>query len=90
MSNRTRNLHAWKTRTADGRKREVRAQLFGAKWSLISRYSDEEEWTTEVQPLLDDLAELEAILFRKYQRKHAAWEHVLGVRKLIEARTSND
>jgi len=87
MSNRTRNLHVWKTRTADGKKREVRAQLFGAKWTLTSRCADEEEWTTHEPPLLEDLEELHGVLFNKYQRKHLAWEHLEGVKKLIEART---
>ncbi len=85
MSNRTRNLHVWKTRTADGRKREVRAQLFGANWTFIAKCTDEDEWVTQEPPLLDDLEELHRVLFNKYQRKHLAWEHVLGVRKLIEA-----
>ena len=90
MSNRTRNLHAWKTRTAEGRKREVRAQLFGSRWSLTSRCADEEDWTAHAEPLLEDLVDLEGVLFNKYQRRHAAWEHVLSVRRLIEARTPRD
>lgn len=90
MSNRTRNLHAWKTRLTDGRKREVRAQLFGSRWSLTSRCSDEEEWTAHVPPLLEDLQELEEILFKKYQRKHVAWEHLVGVRKLIADRAPRE
>ncbi len=88
MSNRTRNLHAWRTRTADGRKREIRAQLFGARWSLSSRYTDEEEWTDHPRPSLEDLIELEEVLESKYQRKHLAWEHLLSVRKLIETHRS--
>ena len=87
MSNRTRNLHSWKTRTEDGRKRQVRAQLFGARWTLTSRCEDEEDWVEHKTPLLEDLEELHGILFNKYQRKHLAWEHLEGVRKLIEART---
>lgn len=87
VSNRTRNLHAWKTRTADGRKREVRARLFGSKWTLSSRCAGEEEWATHDPPSLEDLRELEEVLFRKYQRKRAAWDHLVGVRKLIEAHT---
>jgi len=86
MSNRTRNLHVWKTRTPDGRRRQVRAQLFGAKWTVTSRCEDEEDWTTHEPPSLEDLEELYRILFNKYQRRHLAWEHLAGVRKLIEAR----
>lgn len=87
MSHRTRNLHAWKTRTADGRRREVRAQLFGSKWSLSSRCEDEADWTPHDPPQLADLERLQEVLFDKYQRKHLAWEHLCGVRELIAART---
>ena len=87
MSNRTRNLHSWKTRTEDGRKREVRAQLFGSKWTFTSRCQDEEDWTKHERPSLEDLKGLEEMLFNKYQRKHGAWDHVQGVRKLIEAKS---
>jgi len=86
MSKRTRNLHAWRTRTEDGRKRHVEAQLFGAKWTFTSRCQDEEDWTTHDPPLLEDLEALEEVLFNKYQRKHCAWDHVESVRKLIAER----
>lgn len=88
MSRPTRNLHAWKTRTDDGRRRQVRAKLFGSKWTFTSRFEDEEEgeWTTHDPPLLEDLVDLHDILFNKYQRRHMAWERVEGLRKLIEAR----
>ncbi len=86
MSNRTRNLHAWKVRTEDGRRREVRAQLFGSKWTLTSRCAGDEDWTTHDPPDLEDLEQLESVLFNKYQRKHLAWEHLEGVRKLLEER----
>lgn len=86
MSNRTRNLHAWKTRDAEGKKRDVQAQLFGARWVVSSRMADEEDWTVHDVPLLTDLEELEQVLFRKYQRKHLAWEHLLSVREMIAAR----
>ena len=84
MSKRTRNLHGWRTRTDDGRLREVRAQLFGSAWTLTSRCKGEEDWVTHDPPLLEDLEDLHEVLFNKYQRKHLAWEHLDGVRKLIE------
>ena len=90
MSKRTRNLHVWKTRTADGRSREVRAQLHASKWTLTSRYKGEEDWTTHERPRLEDLVELHEVLFNKYQRKHLAWEHLQGVRSLIEAKAGPD
>ena len=86
MSNNTRNLHVWKMRTDDGRRRQVRARLFARKWTVTSRCEDQQDWTAHEPPLLEDLVELHGILFNKYQRKHLAWEHLAGVRKLIEAR----
>lgn len=87
MSRRTRNLYQWKTRTADGEKREVEAQLFGAKWTFRSRLSSrlrgEDEWTVHKKPLLEDLEELETMIFNKYQRKHVSYDQLVGVRKLI-------
>lgn len=73
-------------RTADGRKRQVRAQLFGSKWTLTARCEDEEDWVTLDPPDLEDLESLHEILFNKYQRKHLAWEHLESVKKLIDAR----
>ena len=75
------------TRTEDGVKRQVRAQLFGSKWSFKSQCKGEEEWTEHKPALMEDLEDLESVLFNKYQRKHTAWEHVVSVRKLIAERT---
>jgi len=86
MSRRTRNLHAWRTRTDDGRRREVRAQLFGSSWTVSSRAEDEEDWTVHDPPQIEDLEELEQVLFHKYQRKHLDWEHLRSVRALLEER----
>lgn len=85
MSKKTRNVHGWKTRTADGRRREVQAVLYGSRWELTSRCKGEEEWTEHKPPLLEDLVELHEILSRKYQRKHLAWEKLEGVQKLIDS-----
>ena len=86
MSNRTRNLHAWSTRTEEGLKREVRAQLRGSNWTFTSFCKGDEDWTLHESPSLEDLEALEEVLFNKYQRKRLAWSNVLGVRKLIEAK----
>ncbi len=86
MSNRTRNLHVWKTRLPCGGKREVRAQLFGSRWNLTSRGPDDEDWVTHTPPLLEHLVELEVIVEKKYRRNQVAWEHLVGLRKLIESR----
>lgn len=83
MSRRTRNLYCWKTKNEDGVKRLVEAQLFGQKWTFTSRLKDEDEWTEHKKPLLEDLEELETIIFNKYQRKHVSYDQLVGVRKLI-------
>ncbi len=78
-----RNLHVWKCRTADGGKREVRAEKFGKKWKVQAKLASDDNWTYYDPPLLEDLVELRDVLWRKYQRKHLAWEDVAAVEKLI-------
>ena len=78
-----RNCHVWKTRTEDGTRREVRAEKFGKKWRLQSKVAGEEFWTYHEVPVLEDLLALHDVLWRKYQRKHLAWEDVAGVEQLI-------
>ena len=78
-----RNVHIWKTTTAEGEKREVRAEKFGGKWRLQAKIKGEEDWTYYNAPLVEDLIELRDVLWRKYQRKHLAWEDVAAVEKLI-------
>ena len=87
MSRNTVNLYQWKTRTADGEKREVEAQLFGGLWQFSSRPSSRrgegEEWTIHEKPSLEDLEALESMIFNKYQRKHVSYDQLAGVRELI-------
>ncbi|MFT7075931.1 MAG: hypothetical protein ACJA0P_001945 [Planctomycetota bacterium] len=83
MSRSTRNLYQWKTETEEGEKRHVEAQLFGKNWTWRSRLKGEEEWTDHSKPLLEDLEELEHMIFNKYQRKHVSYDQLVGVRKLI-------
>lgn len=78
-----RNVHVWKTTTEEGEKREVRAEKFGGKWRLQAKVKGEENWTYYDPPLIEDLIELHDVLWRKYQRKHLAWEDVATVEKLI-------
>ena len=78
-----RNVHIWKTTTEEGAKREVRAEKFGGKWRLQAKIKGEEDWTYYDAPLVEDLIELRDVLWRKYQRKHLAWEDVAAVEKLI-------
>ena len=81
-----RNLHVWKSTTAEGEKREVRAEKFGKRWRLQSKTKSNANWTYHNDPLVPDLIELRDVLFRKYQRKHLAWEDVAAVEKMITDR----
>ena len=91
MSRRTRNLYVWKTKADDGRKRKVEAQLFGSKWSFRDWCAGDEEWTEIKRPSLEDLEELETMIFNKYQRKHVSYDQLVGIRKIIaERRPSSD
>ena len=78
-----RNQHVWKTVTAEGEKREVRAEKFGGRWRLQAKLKQEEKWTYYDTPLREDLVQLRDILWRKYQRKHLSWEDIAAVDKLI-------
>ena len=79
-----RNQHVWKTVTAEGEKREVRAEKFGGRWRIQAKLKHDQQWTYYDTPLLDDLVQLRDILWRKYQRKHLAWEDIATIDKLIE------
>jgi len=81
-----RNTHVWKSKTADGEKREVRAEKFGKRWRVQAKLKHEENWTYYDDPLLEDLLALHDVLWRKYQRKHLAWEDVAAVEQLIRNR----
>lgn len=78
-----RNVHVWKTTTAEGEKREVRAEKFGGRWRIQAKLKSEDRWTYYDTPLLEDLIVLHDVLWRKYQRKHLAFEDVATVEKLI-------
>ena len=81
-----RNVHVWKSKTAEGEKREVRAEKFGKRWRVQAKLKQDENWTYYDDPLLEDLLALHDVLWRKYQRKHLAWEDVAGVEQLIRDR----
>lgn len=80
------NLHVWKETTADGEKREVRAVKFGGEWRIQAKLKSEERWTYYDPALLEDLIELHDVLFRKWQRRRAAWEDVALIAKLVNER----
>ena len=80
------NQHIWKETTAEGEKREVRAIKFGGVWSIQAKLKHEEQWTYYKVPLIEDLKELREVLFRKYQRRRAAYEDVVLIEKMIKDR----
>ena len=80
------NKHVWTERTGEGEKREVRAVKFGGAWRIQSKLASAEEWTYHDPALLEDLIELRDLLFRKYQRRRAAFEDVTIIEKMITAR----
>ena len=81
-----RNVHSWKTKTADGGKREVRAHKFSKQWRIQAKLKHDESWTYYEVPLLEDLIELRLVLFNKYQRKHLSWEDLAAVEQMIRDR----
>ena len=81
-----RNTHVWKTTTAEGEKREVRAEKFGKRWRLQAKVKGDAAWTYYDDPPVGDLIELRDVLFRKYQRKHLSYEDLAAVEKMITDR----
>jgi hypothetical protein len=71
------NRHAWTQKLADGCKREVRAIKLHGRWRFQGKRTDQDCWTYYDEPPLDDLSEFREILFRKYQRRGAAYEDVV-------------
>lgn len=82
----SRNVHEWKSETADGEKREIRAEKFGKKWRIQVKVKGDEQWTYYDSPLVEDLIELREVLWRKYQRKRLLYEDITAVEKLITER----
>jgi hypothetical protein len=79
------NKHVWTERTEEGEKREVRAVKFGGIWRIQSKLASEDDWTYHEPALLPDLIALHDVLCRKYQRRRAAYEDVVLIKKMIEA-----
>jgi hypothetical protein len=80
------NQHAWKHVTDEGEKREVRAVKFGGVWRFQAKLRGETTWTYFDEPPIEDLETFHDILFRKYQRRRAAYEDVVVLEKWIARR----
>jgi hypothetical protein len=70
------NRHAWTERDEGGIKREIRVVKHGGAWRFQSKRADHERWIYYDEPPLQDLEKFREILFRKYQRRRAAYEDV--------------
>jgi hypothetical protein len=81
-----RNIHEWRSSTAEGERRDIRAEKFGGRWRIQARLKGEEAWTYYDVPLLEDLAELREVLWRKYQRKRLPHEDIETIERLIKER----
>jgi hypothetical protein len=84
------NRHAWVVRTDDGLKREIRVIKAGGSWRFQSRRTDEAFWTYHDEPPVADLEEFREVLYRKYQRRRAAYEDVVWADKELIRRGRND
>jgi len=76
-------------KTDEGMKREVRVIKHG-EWRFQSKRADEQEWVYYREPMPADLEEFRDVLFRKYQRRRAAYEDVAWAeRELAKMRSGN-
>jgi len=78
-----RSQHIWTEKDEEGRKREVRVTKFGGVWKFQAKKQGEDQWTYYDRPLLEDLREARAVVFRKYQRRRASAEDVAALEKLL-------
>jgi hypothetical protein len=82
------NRHAWVGRTDDGLKREVRAIKTGGSWRFQAKRADEQHWTYYDEPVVSDLEQFREIIFRKYQRRRAAYEDLVWADQELARRRS--
>ena len=82
------NRHAWTARDQKGIKREIRVIKSDGSWRFQAKRTDEERWNYYQEPPLEDLEEFRKILFRKYQRRRAAYEDVQWVDQELARRRS--
>jgi len=80
------NRHAWVVRTDDGLKREIRVIKRGGSWRFQSKRADEVFWTYYDEPPVAVLEEFRDVLYRKYQRRRAAYEDVVWADKELVRR----
>jgi hypothetical protein len=80
------NRHAWVVRTENGLKREVRVIKTGGSWRFQAKRADEQLWTYYDEPLVSDLEQFREIIYRKYQRRRAAYEDLVWADRELDRR----
>lgn len=75
--------HTWREKTPEGELRYVKANRLRDGWRISSQLKSEDAWTHHDEASEEDLRSLRDVLFRKYQRKRVAWEHVVEVDVLL-------
>ncbi|MBV8533404.1 MAG: hypothetical protein JO207_06360 [Verrucomicrobia bacterium] len=80
------NRHGWTARDDNGVKREIRVIKSEGSWRFQAKQAGEERWSYYHEPLVEDLEEFREILFRKYQRRRAAYEDVQWAEKELARR----
>lgn len=77
---------SWKTRTAEGERRVVRAKRIGRVWNFHERVGRFDEWQTVPEPSLEDWHELLDGVQRRVPRRLMPPDEPKRVRGLIRER----
>jgi hypothetical protein len=73
----------WKTRMADGARREVNAQRVGGEWRFFVRERRFDQWAPLEHPPLEDWLELLDAVQRRVARRLLTPDHESRLRKTI-------
>ena len=76
--------HTRREMTPEGEQRFVKASRMRGVWRVSSKLKSDEIWTHHDEDVSEaDLRNLRDVLWRKYQRKRVAWEHVAELDTLL-------
>jgi len=74
---------SWKTKSAEGVRREVYVHCVGQEWQFFARERRYDEWRPLGQPLLEDYVELLDCVQRRIARRLLKPEDEQRVRRMI-------
>ena len=74
---------SWKSRTAEGNKREVYAQRIGGRWKFFARERRYDRWIALAEPPIEDWLELLDAVRRRVARRLLRPEEENRVKKTI-------